>query len=75
MRGWFAYFQHSRPWIFQRLDAWIRQRLRALLRKRSKRRGIARGGDFHRWKNAFFAQQGLFSLVAAHDLACQPSQR
>jgi RNA-directed DNA polymerase len=75
MRGWFAYFQHSRPWIFQRLDAWNRQRLRAILRKRSKRRGLARGGDFHRWQNAFFAQQGLFSLVTAHALACQPSRR
>jgi len=75
MHGWFAYFQHSRPWIFHRLDAWIRQRLRALLRKRSKRRGMAKGGDFLRWPNAFFTEHGLFSLVAAHDLACQSSRR
>ncbi len=29
LRGWFAYFQHSRPWIFRRLDGWIRRRLRS----------------------------------------------
>lgn len=75
LRGWFAYFQHSRPWVFQRLDAWIRQRLRAILRKRRKRRGMAKGWDFHRWPNAFFAEQGLFSLVTAHALACQSSRR
>jgi RNA-directed DNA polymerase len=75
LRGWFAYFQHSQPRVFQRLDGWLRQRLRGLLRKRSKRRGIARGGDFHRWKNAFFAEQGLFSLVIAHALARQSSRR
>jgi len=75
LRGWFAYFQHSRPEIFHRLDCWIRQRLRAILRKRSKRRGLAKGGDFHRWRNRFFAEQGLFSLVEAHGLACQSSRR
>lgn len=75
LRGWFAYFQHSRPWVFPPLDAWIRQRLRAILRKRSKRRGMAKGGDFHRWKNAFFATQGLFSLVEAQRAACQSSRR
>ena len=75
MRGWFVYFQHSQPRTFTRLDAWIRQRLRAILRKRSKRRGMAKGGDFRRWPNAFFAKQGLFSLVAAHATACQSSRR
>ena len=75
MRGWFVYFQHSHPWTFNRLDAWIRQRLRAILRKRSKRRGMAKGGDFRRWPNAFFAQQGLFSLATAHATACQSSRR
>ena len=75
LRGWFAYFQHSRPFVFTSLDCWIRQRLRAILRKRSKRRGVAKGWDFHRWPNAFFAEQGLFSLVAAHASACQSSRR
>jgi RNA-directed DNA polymerase len=75
LRGWFAYFQHSRPWIFQRLDRWIRQRLRSILRKRRKRRGRAGGADPLRWPNAFFAEPGLFRLAAAHASACQSSRR
>ncbi len=75
LRGWFVYFQHSRPWVFSSLDRWLRQRLRAILRKRSKRRGVPKGGDFHRWPNAYFAEQGLYSLVAAHASACQSSRR
>lgn len=75
LRGWFAYFQHSRPWIFSRLDSWIRQRIRSILRKRHKRRGRARGRDHQRWPNAFFAKHGLFSLVTAHRLACQSLPR
>jgi RNA-directed DNA polymerase len=75
LRGWFAYFQHSRPFVFVPLDRWVRQRLRAILRKRSKRRGVAKGWDFHRWPNAFFAEQGLYSLVTAHASACQSSRR
>ena len=75
LRGWFGYFQHSRPFVFPPLDRWVRQRLRAILRKRRKRRGVAKGWDFHRWPNAFFADQGLFSLVAAHASACQSSRR
>jgi RNA-directed DNA polymerase len=75
LRGWFAYFQHDQSRVFGRLDCWLRQRLRAILRKRSKRRGVAKGWDFHRWPNAFFAGQGLFSLVAAHAAARQSSRR
>lgn len=75
LRGWFAYFQHSRPFVFERLDGWLRQRLRAILRKRRKRRGVAKGWDFHRWPNSFFADQGLFSLTTAHASACQSSRR
>jgi RNA-directed DNA polymerase len=75
LRGWFAYFQHSRPFVFAPLDRWVRQRLRAILRKRRRRRGVAKGWDFHRWPNAFFAEQGLYSLVAAHASACQSSRR
>jgi RNA-directed DNA polymerase len=75
LRGWFAYFKHSRPFVFAPLDRWVRQRLRAILRKRSKRRGVAKGWDFHRWPNAFFAKQGLYRLVAAHASACQSSRR
>lgn len=43
LRGWYTYFQHSRPFVFGPLDRWVRQRLRAILRKRSKRRGVAKG--------------------------------
>jgi RNA-directed DNA polymerase len=75
LRGWFEYFKHSRPWIFRRLDGWIRGRLRSLLRRREKRRGRGRGRDHQRWPNAFFAEQGLFSLAEAHVLARQPSTR
>jgi RNA-directed DNA polymerase len=75
LRGWFAYFQHSRPFAFVPLDRWLRQRLRAILRKRTKRRGCAKGWDFHRWPNAFFVEQGLFSLASAHRSACQSSPR
>jgi RNA-directed DNA polymerase len=75
LRGWFAYFQHSRPFVFAPLDSWLRQRLRAILRKRRKRRGVAKGWDFHRWPNSFFAEQGLFSLTTAHASACQSSRR
>jgi RNA-directed DNA polymerase len=75
LRGWFAYFQHSRPWIYQDLDCWIRGRLRSILRKRAKGRGRGHGLDHFRWPNAFFAEQGLFNLEMAHVLARQPSRR
>jgi RNA-directed DNA polymerase len=75
LRGWFEYFKHGRPWIFHGLDRWIRSRLRSILRKRAKRRGHGRGMDNRRWPNAFFAEQGLFSLAEAHVLARQSSRR
>jgi RNA-directed DNA polymerase len=75
LRGWFAYFQHSRSFVFERLDPFVRQRLRAILRKRTKRRGCAKGWDFHRWPNAYFTEQGLFSLVIAHASVRQSSRR
>jgi RNA-directed DNA polymerase len=75
LRGWFAYFQQQRGWRFAIRDGWIRGRLRSILRKRSRRRGRGRGLDHQRWPNAFFAEQGLFSLVEAHVLARQSSRR
>jgi RNA-directed DNA polymerase len=75
LRGWFVYFQQSRPWIFSDLDRWIRGRLRSILRKRSKRRGRGRGRDHVRWPNAFFTKQGLYSLKTAHVQVCQSSRR
>jgi len=64
-RGWFAYFKHSHLYTFRPLDQLIRVRLRSILRRRSGRRGIASGGESVRWTNAFFAEQGLFSLLTA----------
>lgn len=75
LRGWFAYFQHSRGWIFRQLDGWIRRRLRSLLRRREKRSGFGRGWDHRRWPKAFFADVGLFSLEKAHAYARQSSLR
>lgn len=75
LRGWFAYFQHSWKTTFPGVDGWVRMRLRSMLRKRAGRRGRGRGLDHHRWPNAFFAEQGLYSLVAAHALAVQSSRR
>jgi RNA-directed DNA polymerase len=75
LRGWFEYFQHSHRSTFAPLDGWVRMRLRSILRKRAGRSGRGRGADHHRWPNAYFAGQGLFSLKTAHALACQSSRR
>ena len=75
LRGWFEYFKHSYRTTFSSLDGWIRMRLRSLLRKRLGRKGRGRGSDHQRWPNKFFAERGLYSLKAAHALACQSSWR
>lgn len=76
LRGWFAYFQHSRPpWIFERLDRWLRVRLRSILRRRSGRKGRGRGLDHQRWPNQFFVEHGLLNLQSAHASAVQSSRR
>jgi RNA-directed DNA polymerase len=75
LKGWFVYFQHSNRATFREVDQWVRQRLRGILRKRRKCHGRARGGDFKRWTNAFFTEQGLYCLVTAHVQVCQPSKR
>lgn len=75
LRGWFEYFKHSYPRTFVGLDQWVRMRLRSILRKRRGIRGRGGGFDHRRWPNAFFAEQGLFSLVTAHAQAVQSSQR
>jgi RNA-directed DNA polymerase len=74
-QGWFAYFKHSHWTTFGPLDGWIRMRLRSILRKRSGRKGRGRGCDHQRWPNAFFYVNGLLSLVAAYETACQPCRR
>jgi RNA-directed DNA polymerase len=75
LRGWFEYFQHRHRFTFIALDKGVRMRLRSTLRFRQGRQGRGRGSDHQRWPNAFFARQGLFSLTAAHRLACQSSGR
>lgn len=65
-RGWFGYYKHSHVYTFEPLDRLIRSRLRSILRKRSGRRGRGRGLDHQRWTNHYFAEQGLFSFLAAH---------
>jgi RNA-directed DNA polymerase len=65
LHGWFGYFKHSHKFVFHSVDRWVRQRLRGILRKRRKRQGRARGKDFNRWPNAFFAKQGLSALTEA----------
>jgi RNA-directed DNA polymerase len=65
-KGWFGYFKHSHRYTFKPLDQLIRVRLRSMLRRRCGRYGIANGGDHVRWTNAFFDEQGLSSLSAAH---------
>jgi RNA-directed DNA polymerase len=67
LRGWLGYFKRSHHTVFGTLDGWIRRRLRSVLRKRMKLKGISRhGADEMRWPNAYFAEQGLYSLKAAH---------
>ena len=75
VKGWMEYFQHSHRKTFPELDQWIRMRLRSLLRRRRGRRGYSSRWDHLRWPNAFFAEQGLYSLVAAHARACQSLKR
>lgn len=73
--GWLEYFKHSHKTTFPSVDGWVRMRLRSILRKRSKRKGRGRGRDHKRWPNSFFAEHGLFSLVAARSLARQSLAR
>lgn len=72
LRGWFGYFKLSHPWTFKMVDGRVRRRLRSILRKRKGLRGVSHGGtDHHRWPDAFFRDQGLFSLEAAHKVLCE----
>lgn len=66
LRGWFEYFQHAHRNSFPSIDGWVRMRLRSILRKRRGSKGRGRGSDHQRWPNAYFMQQGLFSLTTAH---------
>jgi RNA-directed DNA polymerase len=65
LQGWFGYFRHCHRNVFRDLDRWIRGRLRSILRRRQGRRGRGRDTDHQRWPNAYFADQGLYSLYDA----------
>lgn len=72
LRGWFNYFKQAHPMVHELMDGFTRRRLRALLRKQEKRPGRGRCLDDHlRWPNAFFATQGLFTMVTARVVASQ----
>ena len=72
LRGWFNYFKQAHPMVHEWMDGFTRRRLRAILRKQEKRPGRGRCLDDHlRWPNAFFATQGLFTMVTARVLASQ----
>ncbi len=77
LKGWYGYFKYSSPnsFVWERTDGWLRMRLRAILskrRKRGRKRRRGRGHDHFRWPNAYFTEQGLFSLVSAPKLRLQP---
>jgi len=75
LKGWFTYFNSSNGGIYGELDSWVRMRLRSILRKRHGGKGKGKGYDHLRWPNAFFTEQGLFSLVTASMSVGQPSKR
>ena len=75
LRGWYEYFKHSYRTVFSDIDKWTRGRLRSILRRRAGRRGRGRGLDHRRYRNAYFAELGLFSLTAAHARESQSSRR
>jgi RNA-directed DNA polymerase len=75
LRGWFEYFKHSHRYTFGPLDGWIRMRLRSILRRRLRKKGRGRGSDHQLWRNAYFADRGLYSLKTAHELARQSLTR
>jgi RNA-directed DNA polymerase len=74
IRGWGRYFHGGVRYVPIRLDKWVRMRLRSILRKRDKRKGKGRGRDHNRYPNAYFAAQGLISLVEiTHGAAKSPA--
>lgn len=65
LKGVHGYFQQASQRALRAVDQWVRQRLRAILKKRRGLPGHARGNDYHRWGNHYFAKLGLFSLERA----------
>jgi len=67
LRGWYAYFQHSKGRTFGDVDGFVRRRIRSLLEKRRGRTRQGLGRAHQRWPNAWFAHRGLLSLAAEHE--------
>ena len=73
LRGWFNYFKHVRKDELKKMDGFVRRRLRCILRKYQKKGG-GTGSNFNdhkQWKNAYFANLGLFTMYEAHRQASQ----
>ena len=75
LRGWFAYFLYCQPCTDPPLDGWIRMRLWSILREHHRGKGCGQGWDHQCWPNAFFPEQGLYSLQQAHANVSQSSWR
>ena len=75
LQGWFTTFVTVTETSSKKMDGWIRGRLSSILRKRRKRRGRGRGSGHQRRPNAYFVEQGLYSLGAAHVRFVQSSMR
>jgi RNA-directed DNA polymerase len=72
LRGWFNYFKHAHKRTFNQIDGMIRRRLRSFLNAHAKRHSRGRClADHMKWKNAYFADAGLFTLQTAWTLARQ----
>lgn len=67
LRGWYAYFQHSKANVFTRVDGYVRRRLRSILEKRRGHSRMGMGTAHQRWPNKWFARRGLLSLKAEHE--------
>lgn len=74
LRGWWGYFKHAHATLWKAVDGFVRRRLRSILRKHQRLRPRSSSAitDHQRWPNSFFAEQGLFTLTAAHAAASQP---
>lgn len=77
LRGWYSYFKYcsASSFAWKEIDQRVRFRLRAILdarRKGGRKRRRGRGYAHMRWPNAYFSEQGLFSLVSSPKLVRQP---
>jgi RNA-directed DNA polymerase len=73
LKGWFNYFKQAHRTTFAELDGFIRRRLRGILCKQNKLSYFFHHSlsTHRRWRNAYFAEHGLFTLKEAHVAACQ----